>query len=308
MIINTLKHITLILVLFVFQNIKAETKDQRIKVALRTISHEFLLQVNDSTSRILPIETIDGRYVVRFENEFSFEPDLLLFAVYKVYEHKDIQENFIVEVEECKTKALVHSFQVSQVFEKSMAPCKMRGLPKNCYVFYFTEIEVDKALPQKEVLYIDNTNTPVHSGEKSTSTYVLSALVLAIGGGGFYYLKSKHTNNETESVASVPSHYISIGKYVFDKRGMTLLLDEVSVELSAKETDLLDLLLTHENQTLEREFILNQVWKDEGSYVGRTLDVFISKLRKKLTDDSNIKIINVRGVGYRFIIQDPANG
>ncbi|MBK8927510.1 MAG: winged helix-turn-helix domain-containing protein [Crocinitomicaceae bacterium] len=54
-----------------------------------------------------------------------------------------------------------------------------------------------------------------------------------------------------------------------------------STELSGKETELLLLLYHNENKILEREYILNQVWQDTGEYVGRTLDVFISKLRKK---------------------------
>jgi len=84
---------------------------------------------------------------------------------------------------------------------------------------------------------------------------------------------------------------------------MKLNLKAQTIELSSKETDLLHLLYSNENQTLEREEILNKVWGDEGDYVGRTLDVFISKLRKKLEADSNVRIINVRGMGYRFVVQ-----
>tara|TARA_B110000046_G_C13004434_1_gene403715 strand:- start:1725 stop:1979 length:255 start_codon:yes stop_codon:yes gene_type:complete len=83
---------------------------------------------------------------------------------------------------------------------------------------------------------------------------------------------------------------------------MTLTLKAQSIELSSKESDLLCLLSSNENKTLKREYILNVVWGDEGDYVGRTLDVFISKLRKKLEADSSLKIVNIRGVGYRFVI------
>jgi DNA-binding response OmpR family regulator len=62
------------------------------------------------------------------------------------------------------------------------------------------------------------------------------------------------------------------------------------------------LLHSSANSTLERECILRAVWGDEGDYVGRTLDVFISKLRKKLDADSSLKIVNVRGVGYKLIL------
>ena len=57
------------------------------------------------------------------------------------------------------------------------------------------------------------------------------------------------------------------------------------------------------NETVEKEVILKEVWGDEGDYVGRTLDVFISKLRKKLEADPNVKIVNIRGVGYKLVVE-----
>ncbi|MBL6447968.1 winged helix-turn-helix transcriptional regulator [Fulvivirga sp. 29W222] len=83
---------------------------------------------------------------------------------------------------------------------------------------------------------------------------------------------------------------------------MTLSHKYKTTELSGKEADLLYLLYSSENQTLKREYILKVVWGDEGDYVGRTLDVFISKLRKKLVADTSLKIINIRGIGYKFVI------
>ena len=65
---------------------------------------------------------------------------------------------------------------------------------------------------------------------------------------------------------------------------------------------MLDLLYVNLNQTVSREHILQVVWGDEGDYLGRTLDVFISKLRKKLDADSNLKIVNIRGIGYRMVL------
>ena len=53
---------------------------------------------------------------------------------------------------------------------------------------------------------------------------------------------------------------------------------------------------------MEREVLLNKVWGDQGDYVGRTLDVFISKLRKKLEADPHVKIVSIRGVGYKMVI------
>jgi len=131
-----------IILLFIFSSsfcfhTFSETKEQQTKVNLREISHEFLMQLGDSTSRILPIQLTEGRYEISFEQSFSFEPDFLLFAVFKFYEKYKIPEQYIVEVEECYTKALVYSFNTGVM--NTMA-CKRRGLPKNCYRIYFSEI------------------------------------------------------------------------------------------------------------------------------------------------------------------------
>ena len=86
---------------------------------------------------------------------------------------------------------------------------------------------------------------------------------------------------------------------------MTLSTGQKTLELSNKETELLTLLHSHANEPMERSVLLEKVWGDEGNYVGRTLDVFISKLRKKLEADPSVKIVNIRGVGYKLIV-DPS--
>jgi DNA-binding response OmpR family regulator len=95
---------------------------------------------------------------------------------------------------------------------------------------------------------------------------------------------------------------IKIGSYFFDKKNTELLIEDQKIELTSKEADLLLLLFKDVNNTIERDVILNVVWGDEGDYIGRTLDVFISKLRKKLDSDPNIKIVNIRGVGYKLVL------
>lgn len=289
--------------LLLFSNCFAETKDQRIKVNLRSICHEFLMQIQDSTSRIMPIEFIDGRYKVSFEENFAFEPDFLLFATYKLYKEKDIQEKFIVEVEECFTKALVHSFEIGIT---DITACKRRGLPHTCYNFYFTEI-INKPMKNMEISKSDN--------QESFSFWWILALLLGLIGllSSYYLIVNKQTDKNNKSKSSIPEnpkqedYNIQIGEYRYNKKNMKLVFKDHQNDLSAKEADLLLLFNRNENKVLERDFILNQVWGDDGTYSGRTLDVFISKLRKKLENDSNLKIINIRSVGYRFVKEDKAS-
>jgi DNA-binding response OmpR family regulator len=95
---------------------------------------------------------------------------------------------------------------------------------------------------------------------------------------------------------------ILIGASQFDKRHMVLSFENKKVTLSNKEAELLSLLHASANKPVERDVILQRVWGDEGDYVGRTLDVFISKLRKKLEADASVKIVNIRSVGYKLIM------
>ncbi len=279
--IKLLKHLfALFVTLTLSSSVNAETDDQRIKIALRTIGHEFLLQLNDSTSRVLPIENIDGRYAVQFEREFSFEPDFLFIATFKELEESKIMDGYIVEVEECETKKVVHSFETNRSKNNDSLACKLRELPESCYIFYFTLIEGNQL--KESWIY------------KSWSNWYL--IIILVIAAIAYLIKKKRSQK-------LKADLIDMGKFQFDQKGMSLHLKEQSIELSSKETDLLFLLFSNENKTLEREYILKVVWGDEGDYVGRTLDVFISKLRKKLEADSSLKIINVRGVGYRFVIK-----
>jgi DNA-binding response OmpR family regulator len=150
--------------------------------------------------------------------------------------------------------------------------------------------------------------------EKSGGNYwIIMALIVALLGliGILFFIREKSgskSGSKSKSKSGSGSenddpNVISIGKYEFDKINMELSYVDSKVELTGKEADLLLLLYRLKNETIEREQILKEVWGDEGDYVGRTLDVFISKLRKKLEADENVKIVNIRGVGYKLMVR-----
>lgn len=93
----------------------------------------------------------------------------------------------------------------------------------------------------------------------------------------------------------------NIGKYLFDLQKQTLKLNSNIDNLTHREAQLLWHLYEQRNQTLERSFILKKLWGDDDFFNARSMDVFISKLRKKLKSDESIQIINVRGFGYKMI-------
>ncbi len=92
----------------------------------------------------------------------------------------------------------------------------------------------------------------------------------------------------------------TIGAYTFDHRNLQLKHPDEERKLTKKEADVLRLLCMHRDQVLPRELVLNMVWGDDTYFLGRSLDVFISRLRKYLKHDPTVQIMNVHGVGFKF--------
>lgn len=93
-----------------------------------------------------------------------------------------------------------------------------------------------------------------------------------------------------------------IGAYRFDTQKQTLISGEFNQKLTTKETDLLKLLCINMNRVLERNFALKAIWIDDNYFNARSMDVYITKLRKYLSGDPKVQIINVHGKGYKLII------
>lgn len=96
-----------------------------------------------------------------------------------------------------------------------------------------------------------------------------------------------------------------IGKYTFDTQKQTLVIDDKTQKLTTKESELLSLLCSHMNQILERNFALKAIWVDDNYFNARSMDVYITKLRKHLKGDPAIEIINIHGKGYKLISPEP---
>jgi len=92
-----------------------------------------------------------------------------------------------------------------------------------------------------------------------------------------------------------------IGKFQFDYQQQSLKIDDQSKKLTTKENELLKLLLNNKNDILERNDALKAIWGDDNYFNGRSMDVYIAKLRKHLKEDPSIEIINVHGKGFKLI-------
>ena len=108
------------------------------------------------------------------------------------------------------------------------------------------------------------------------------------------FLKRKYISGEQES------NYFKIGKYELDPDNLQLKCGNQVEQLTKKEVELLRLLIHNKNKVIERSTILERVWGENDYFMGRSMDVFISRLRKYLKNDDSISLENIHGVGFRL--------
>ncbi len=110
----------------------------------------------------------------------------------------------------------------------------------------------------------------------------------------------------TAPASSTPAttDLVLLGHYIFNIPDRTLTFNGSTQQLTDREADMLELLCLHQERTLERSFALRRIWGDDSYHAGRSMDVFISRLRKHLQDDPRVQIRTVHGQGFRLILKD----
>lgn len=104
----------------------------------------------------------------------------------------------------------------------------------------------------------------------------------------------------TQKNTAIEKSVYEIGKYQFDTKNFILFNEQEKIGLTQRESELLKLFLDNKNSVLKREQILTSLWGTDDYFMGRSLDVFISRLRKILSNESGIAIENLHGIGFRF--------
>lgn len=94
----------------------------------------------------------------------------------------------------------------------------------------------------------------------------------------------------------------NIGSYTFNSETQALLHNGAEQKLTTKESQLMRLLCIHKNDVLDRNFALKTIWHDDNYFAGRSMDVYIAKLRKYLKEDSKVEIVNVHGKGFKLLV------
>jgi DNA-binding response OmpR family regulator len=118
-----------------------------------------------------------------------------------------------------------------------------------------------------------------------------------------YYRIEVFLRRSAEAKIDNTSSVFEIGEYTFDYSRLIIRRNKSEKSLTQKEAEVLKVLCNNRDRVLKREEILNQIWGDDDYFMGRSLDVFISKLRKYLKDDEAIHIVNYHGVGFRLEVK-----
>jgi DNA-binding winged helix-turn-helix (wHTH) protein len=260
-----------------FVNNTSDFDLSRREVLLRRIGHEILLQSGDSTSRVLPIKKIaENEYQISFEKEFSFVTDSLVNTTKRLLA-KDYQvTDYVVNVINCDNSSVAYGYAISKNKKEDILACVGRKQPIACY-----KINI-KFKPSDVVT--------------ANYKYYLGGLAfLLLIGFVFWKIKSKKELPKIDN-----NKLFTFGSVVFDAQKRQLEINDETIDLTATETRLLLIFASSPNETIERSRLQKEIWEDEGVIVGRSLDMFISKLRKKLELDPNINIVVVRGKGYKL--------
>lgn len=155
--------------------------------------------------------------------------------------------------------------------------------------------KVDKQIPILFLTAKSMTEDKVEGFEAGADDYLtkpFSAEELAVRVKAL--LKRVHFSEETTDSK------VKIGTYVFDQANFMLTHPSFEKKLTKKEAQILKMLVKFENQVLPREIVLNGVWGQDDYFVGRSLDVFITKLRKYLSYDESVSIQNIHGIGFKL--------
>lgn len=250
------------------------------EVLLRRIGHELLLQSGDKTSRVLPVKKMaENEYQISFENELTFQPDSLVNITNRLLAKDPLSSDYIVNVLNCGNSSVAYGYSVSKNKKDDIVACLGRKQPKACYM-----------------INIKFKPTGINSAKSGYVFGGLSFLALI----GFIFLRSKSVKPRKVVPESEQTDLFTLGSLLFDAKNRKLIINEKIIDLTATESRVLLIFASSPNEIIERSRLQKEIWEDDGVIVGRSLDMFISKLRKKLEIDPNIKIVVIRGKGYRL--------
>jgi hypothetical protein len=253
---------------------------ENVNLALRRTAHLLMMAQGDTASHIPPVNQTDSNtFSVRIDNILKY--DKLPLILQESLRQQHITRGYNVSVFRCDSNVIQLGYHFEDLGRPGGVACLNRSHDLQCYTLQIRFLQEKAA----------TTNN-------SAGWWALTAGGL-MAATGFIAWKRKRPRLPIPA----PEAGTRFGQSRFDADNLTLTVAGSSQQLTFREAKLLRLFLAHPNQVLERHFILQSVWEDEGVTVGRSVDVFVSRLRKMLSADPLLKITAIHGIGYRFEIQ-----
>lgn len=265
----------------------------QVNLALREIGHRLLLEQGDSTTAIPPVVFEKDRgFYLKFGGTLNYE--YLHKLVEETFQSKGLPSVYTLALFDCNSDDLMLGYS-TQDFKGPLVPSDLTCLGRN----------------ELSDCYHLAINFPTQTEKEDTFLLVAAIVpIIVLLLGGFWWWKqtqpTRPTPGQLQAKPEPETLIYQLGPLRFEPENLTLFGEGDPQRLTFRESKLLDLFCQNKNQLLPRESILEFVWGDEGVMVGRSIDVFVSRLRKKLKAAANIKIASVHGVGYRMEIAEPA--
>ncbi len=250
---------------------------EKVNLALRQVGHQLLQIAGDHQSQVPPVEVIgQGEFSLRMEHSFNY--DTLPTLLHQAFLNFEIEQDYHVSISECGDSIIILGYN-RLAFNSGAVACKGRDTWSGCNNIVLTIEMPSQSVPKKQ-----------------TSIISMVVLLVVLTGFGIYWRRNKGP----EADADIRDGYAALGRFEYDPQNQQLLLDGEVKSLTFRENKLLNYLVNHANEVITRDTLIAEVWGDEGVIVGRSLDVFISRLRKLLKADDSVQIKSVHGVGYRL--------
>ncbi|MBO9613912.1 MAG: winged helix-turn-helix transcriptional regulator [Dyadobacter sp.] len=257
---------------------------ENVNLSLRR-TVDLLLRANgDSLSQIPPVRQTDAHtFLVQMEHMFDY--DKLPEMLQRSFDSYHIDQPYSVAVLNCETGEVRLGYQFFDLNQPGGVPCRGRSREAGCYTL--------------QVRFTPEVTKPQTAG----NTWLLVTVGGTLAGIGFIAWTRSRNKKRPEAgpqEAPVTHSRIAFGNSWLDTANQALYNSQSTQTLTFREAKLLALFARNINQVLDRDAILKSVWEDEGVTVGRSVDVFVSRLRKMLAADPQIKITAIHGIGYKM--------
>ncbi len=288
------------------------------------------------------IESKEGTFLLTFENELTFNHDSLMVLTKRLLPKAQFPSGYTVTVHECLNASIVFGYQINNTTPDILAckgrrqptgcytveitfPDLYENIEqKKADIDQLTEerksikadpVEANPKSEELESVTVDSQEANPKLEEFKTIIFGYPLPNLFYGGMlvllGVTFLIGRFSKrlvpvlvqNQDHSIITEPLEELpTLGKFLFDVKDQRLLLGSEEISLTEKEYKILELLNQNFGELIPRETLMQKIWIDEGVITGRSLDMFVSKLRKKLSGDPELRITNVHGKGYKLEI------